>query len=65
MRVINFDQGSKRRLRQIRWTSRERTSVVLLSLVLLALCMLVEIWYVVHEHPFSEDGARIIRSTSK
>jgi hypothetical protein len=62
MRVINFDRGSKRRLRQIRWTLRERTSVVLLFLILLALCILYVLWDLSHEHPFSGDTMRTIRS---
>jgi hypothetical protein len=62
MRVINFPRGSKRRLRQIRWTSRERTSVVLLFLFLLALCILYVLWDLNHEHPFSGDTMRTIRS---
>jgi hypothetical protein len=62
MRVINFPRGSKRRLRQIRWTWRERTSVALLLLFLLALCTLYVLWDLSHEHPFSEDTMRTIRS---
>jgi preprotein translocase subunit SecE len=61
MRVINFDRGSKRRLRQIRWTSRERTSVALLFLFLLALCMLFVLWNLSQEHPFSRDTMRTVR----
>jgi preprotein translocase subunit SecE len=61
MRVINFDRGSKRRLRQIRWTSRERTSLALLFLFLLALYMLFVLWDLGHEHPFSRDTMRAIR----
>jgi hypothetical protein len=38
-RVINFDKGSKRRLRQIRWKHREVASIVLLFLILMALCL--------------------------
>jgi hypothetical protein len=62
MRVINFPRSSKRRLRQIRWTSRERTSVVLLFLFLLALCILYVLWDLSHEHPFSDDTMGAIRS---
>ena len=38
-RVISFDKGSKRRIRQIRWNQVEITSAVLLSLVLIVLCL--------------------------
>ncbi len=62
MRVINFDRGSKRRLRQIRWTSRERMSVALLFLSLLALCILYMHWDLSHEHPLSGDTMTTIRS---
>jgi hypothetical protein len=44
MRVINFDKGSKRRLRNIRWTRSEIVSVVLLSLITLVLCVSLGIW---------------------
>jgi hypothetical protein len=50
MRVINFDRRSKRRLRQIRWTLRERTSVALLFLLLVALCILYEPWDAHYSH---------------
>jgi hypothetical protein len=62
MRVINFDRGSKRRLRQIRWTWRDRTSIALLFLILLALCILYVRWDLSHEHPFSGDTMRTIKS---
>ncbi len=44
-RVINFDKGSKRRLRQVRWKRREIVSAVLLFLILMALCL----WFALHE----------------
>jgi hypothetical protein len=65
MRVINFDRGSKRRLRQVRWTLRERTSVALLLMLLVALCILVELWDVSHEHPFVWETLKAIRSNLK
>jgi hypothetical protein len=65
MRVIDFNRGSKRRLRQIRLTSRERMSVALLFLFLLALCILYMRWDLSHVHPFSEDTMRIIRSNQE
>ncbi len=65
MRVINFDRGSKRRLRQIRWTLREQTSVVLLFLFLLALCTLYLLWDLSYEHPFIGDTLKTITSSPK
>ncbi len=47
-RVITFDKGSKRRMKQIRWKLREVISVVFLSLIILALCALLAIWEVSH-----------------
>jgi len=38
-RVINFDKGSKRRLRQVRWKRHEIVSAILLVVVLTALCL--------------------------
>lgn len=43
-RVINFDRGSKRRIKEIRWTQFEITSAVLLALALIALCIFFAIW---------------------
>jgi ABC-type uncharacterized transport system permease subunit len=43
-RVISFDKGSKRRIKQIRWNQVEITSAVLLSLVLIFLCLFFAIW---------------------
>lgn len=47
-RVITLDRGSKRRMRQIRWTFGEVLSAVFLSLIVLGLCALVEIRELVH-----------------
>jgi hypothetical protein len=47
-RVITFDKGSKRRMKQIRWKLREVISVIFLSLIILALCALLAIWEVSH-----------------
>ena len=65
MQVINFDRGSKRRLRQIHWTLRERTNAALLFLLLVALGLLVEFWEVSHEHPFSGDAIKVMRPNSQ
>ena len=37
-RVITFDKGSKRQMKQIRWKLREVISAVFLSLIVLSLC---------------------------
>jgi len=37
-RVITFDKGSKRQMKQIRWKLREVISAVFLSLIVLGLC---------------------------
>jgi hypothetical protein len=43
-RVINFDKGSKRRIKQIRWNHLEIASAVLLSLTMIILCMFFALW---------------------
>jgi hypothetical protein len=62
MRVITIPRSSKRRLRQIRWTWRERISIALIFFILLALCILYVRWDLSHEHPFSDDTMKVIRS---
>jgi NhaP-type Na+/H+ or K+/H+ antiporter len=47
-RVISFDKGSKRRIKQIRWKIREILSVVLLSLIITVLGVLLAVWEVSH-----------------
>lgn len=47
-RVISFDKGSKRRMKQIRWKLREVISVFALSLMILALSVLFALWEVSH-----------------
>ncbi len=51
-RVITFDKGSKRRMKQIRWKFGEVISVVALSLIVLVLCFLLALWEVSH---YSEE----------
>jgi hypothetical protein len=51
-RVITFDKGSKRRMRQIRWKLREVLSLVALSMIILALGVLLSFWEVCH---YSEE----------
>lgn len=65
MRIITFDRGSKRRLRQIRWTWRERTSITLLCLFLLAFCILYVHWELSGEHPFVGNAMTTVRSNAK
>jgi hypothetical protein len=47
-RVITFDKGSKRRMKQIRWKLREVISAVALSLIVLGLGVLLAFWEVSH-----------------
>jgi len=47
-RVITFDKGSKRRLKQIRWRIHEIVSAVLLSLILSLFGVLYAVWEVSH-----------------
>lgn len=49
-RVINFDKGSKRRLRQVRWKRHEAVSAVLLFLILMALCVWLALREASHYH---------------
>jgi hypothetical protein len=47
-RVITFDKGSKRRIKQIRWKLREVISAVVLSLIILGLGVLLAFWELSH-----------------
>jgi hypothetical protein len=49
VRVINFDKGSKRRLRQIRWKYFEVISLGLLFLVMTITFALAIVWLVSHD----------------
>ncbi len=49
-RVINFDKGSKRRLRQVRWKRYEAISAVLFFLILTALCVWLALREASHYH---------------
>jgi hypothetical protein len=51
-RVINFDKGSKKRLREIRWKHREIVSAALLILALAVLA----IWFAF----FQNSGERFL-----
>jgi hypothetical protein len=54
LKVINFDKGSKRRLKQIRWTVGEVLSLTGFSLLMIAAIALALLWELHHEHPLSE-----------
>jgi hypothetical protein len=47
-RVINFDKGSKRRIREVRWMWSEIVSAVLLALALIVLGVLLGTWEISH-----------------
>jgi hypothetical protein len=47
-RVITFDRGSKRRMKEIRWKLREVISAFVLALVILGLGVLLAVWEVSH-----------------
>lgn len=49
MKVINFDKGSKRKMRQIRWRPLEIISLVSLLLVTLTICVMVGLWEISHD----------------
>ena len=66
MRVINFDKGSKRRLRQIRWKYFEIASLGLLFLVMMITIALALVWLVSHDSdepraPYLQDQRSSIR----
>ncbi len=46
--VINFEKGSKQRLRQVRWKRHEVVSIVFLFLILMALCLWLALREVSH-----------------
>lgn len=48
-RVITFDKGSKRRMKEIRWKLHEVISLVILALVVLGLGVLLALWEVSHD----------------
>jgi hypothetical protein len=47
-RMISQDKGSKRRVRQIRWTRGEMVTAVLLLLVLATEAVIVTLWLMGH-----------------
>jgi hypothetical protein len=48
-RVISFDKGSKRRLREIRWKYHEVVSAALLLLILMAVVVWFALFQEAHE----------------
>jgi hypothetical protein len=48
VQVINFDKGSKRKMRQIRWRPFEIISLVLVLLVTLTITVMVGLWEISH-----------------
>lgn len=59
-RVITFDKGSKRNLKQIRWKLHEIVSAVLLSLILSALGLMYAVWE--SSHSAAETGTRQVKA---
>jgi uncharacterized protein YpmS len=55
-KVITFDKGSKRRLEQIQWKIGEIFSLALLTVFVMAVSILVLLWEMRHEHPYSEPS---------
>ena len=53
-KVITFDKGSKRRLKQIRWKFFEVFSLALIAILLFGMSILAMLWELDHEHPHSE-----------
>ena len=53
-KVITFDRGSKRRLRQIRWKLIEIFTLALLAILIFAMSLFVLMWELKHEHPLQE-----------
>jgi hypothetical protein len=47
-RTIDQDKGSKRRVRQVRWTRAEMVSAILLLLVLLGETICIALWLMGH-----------------
>ena len=53
-KVITFDKGSKRRMKQIRWKLRDLIIAVLVSLIVLGLGVMFALWEVSHYEPYSD-----------
>jgi hypothetical protein len=50
-RVITFDKGSKRRMKQIRWKLGEVISAVFLWILVFGLGVLLTFWEISHSSP--------------
>jgi hypothetical protein len=59
-RVITFDKGSKRRLKQIRWKVSEIASAVFLSLILSVLGLMFAVWEI--SHSSAETGTHQVKA---
>jgi hypothetical protein len=53
-KVITFDRGSKRRLRQIRWKIGEIVSLALLVILVATTIFVFVRWELNRTHPYSE-----------
>jgi hypothetical protein len=53
-KVITFDKGSKRRLKQIRWKLIEIFTLALFAILIFATSLFVLMWELQHEHPHAE-----------
>jgi NhaP-type Na+/H+ or K+/H+ antiporter len=53
-KVITFDRGSKRRLKQIRWKIGEIASLAFLVILVAATIIVVLLWELNRTHPYSE-----------
>jgi hypothetical protein len=61
LKVITFDKGSKKKIQRIRWTRMELVSAVVLSIFLMAACVLVVLWYASHDRDESQIPSLEIR----
>jgi len=53
-KVITFDKGSTRRLKQIRWKLIEIFTLALLAIFMFATSLFVLMWELQHVHPYQE-----------
>lgn len=53
-KVVTFDKGSKRRLKQIRWKIGEIVTLALFTLLAMAATALAVLWEIHHTHPYSD-----------
>lgn len=60
-RIITFDKGSKRKLRGIRWTVREKLSAAAIFLLLVLFCIAVALWSAGSLNRAQEHGLRLQR----